>query len=329
MRLMGTPWLTALILETSSLWVCDAGRVMSSTRSPRRAQIDTFYTCQHPEQFRIDWRGFYERAEARTDAVRTRWPHELDLRYGASERQRLDLYLPSSPNSQQTRWPLLLFLHGGGFREGDPALYGYLAEPYLQRGIAFASVGYRLIPESYLPATFGDVEDVLAWALQNLPDRGVDTARLALSGHSAGAILTAHLAVRDDWLTERALPGDLIKAAIPISGAYDFTGPDDRHEFFGPDADRRDSSPIHRLSTTPPPMLIAYGSNENGPQYAADSQRLAEAIRSRGGRADALELAGMTHADTADALGDASSPLFASVMALLSSTGFAATAAAV
>lgn len=302
---------------------------MSSTRSPRRAQIDSFYTCQHPEQFRIDWRGFYERAQARTDAVRSRWPHELDLRYGASERQRLDLYLPSPASSDSTGWPLLLFLHGGGFREGDPALYGYLAEPYLQRGIAFASVGYRLTPESYLPATFGDVEEMLAWAPRNLPDHGVDTERLALSGHSAGAILTAHLAVRDDWLTQRGLPRDLIKAAIPISGAYDFTAPDDRHDFFGPDADRRYSSPIQMLSATPPPMLIAYGSDENGPQYAADSQRLAEAIRSRGGRADAQELAGMTHADTANALGDESSPLFASVMALLSSTGVAASTTAV
>jgi acetyl esterase/lipase len=304
-------------------------RIMSSTRSPRRAQVDTFYTCQHPEQFRIDWRGFYQRAQARTDALRTQWPHQLDLSYGASERQRLDLYVPADPSSHSTGWPLLLFFHGGGFREGDPALYGYLAQPYLQRGIAFASVGYRLAPETHLPATFGDVEDVLAWAVQNLPDRGVDTGRLALTGHSAGAILTAHLAVRDDWLTQRTLPHDLIKAVIPISGVYDFTAPDDRHDFFAPGSDKSDSSPIHRLSTTPPPMLIAYGSDENGPQYAADSQRLAETIRSRGGSADALELAGMTHADTADALGDASSPLFASVLALLTRTGVAPSTAVV
>jgi arylformamidase len=290
---------------------------MSSTRSPRRAQIDTFYTCQHPDKFRIDWRGFYERAEARTDAVRSRWPHELDIGYGASERQRLDLYRPPAQNSRSTGWPLLLFLHGGGFREGDPALYGYLAEPFLERGIAFASVGYRLTPESYLPATFGDVEEVLAWSAKNLPARGIDVERLALSGHSAGAILTAQLAVRDDWLVQRSLPRDLIKAAIPISGVYDFTDPADRRDFFSPDADRASSSPIHRLSITPPPMLIAYGSDENELQYATDSQRLAEAIRARGGHADAKELAGMTHADTVDALGEASSPLFASVMALL------------
>jgi arylformamidase len=304
---------------------------MSSTGSPRRAQIDTFYTCQHPEQFRIDWRGFYERAEALTDAVRTRWPHALDLRYGPSERHCLDLYLPSSstPSSERTGWPLLLFLHGGGFREGDPALYGYLAEPYLERGIAFATVGYRLAPESSLPATFGDVEDMLEWAVRNLPERGVDPDRLALSGHSAGAILTAQLSVRTDWLALRGLPSDLIKAAIPISGVYDFTDPADRRDFFSSDADRAAASPLHILTTAPPPMLIAYGSDENDQQYAVDSERLAEAIRARGGRAEAQELVGMTHADTAHALGDASSPLFASVLELLATSGVAGSRAAV
>src|SRR5438105_10419929 len=104
---------------------------MPTPPNPRRAQIDTFFTCQHAEQFRIDWRGFYRQAEARTDDVRSRWAHELDIAYGPSERQRLDLYLPvpNRPVDVSSRsWPVLVFLHGGGFREGDPALYGYLAE---------------------------------------------------------------------------------------------------------------------------------------------------------------------------------------------------------
>jgi arylformamidase len=305
--------------------VCDAGQVMSSsTSSPRRAQIDTFYTCQHPEQFRIDWRGFYERAEARTDAVRSRWPHHsLDLSYGPSPRQRMDLYLPGDSVADA---PVMLFLHGGGFREGDPTLYGYVAEPFLERGIAFATVGYRLTPESYLPETFGDIEQALAWSVANLPGFGVDVGRLALSGHSAGAILTAQLAVRDDWLRQRSLPLDLLKATVPISGVYDFTDPADRRDFFSPDADRHAASPLHRMSVTPSPMLVAYGSDENDGQYAADSERLAKAIRARGGQASTQELTGMTHADTANSLGDASSPLFIAVMELLSRSGLASRA---
>src|SRR5579864_6749182 len=210
---------------------------MTISRTPRRAQIDTFFTCQHPEQFRIDWRGFYQRAEILTDQVRSRWDHELDISYGPSEFHRMDLYLPNDRSGGDRR-PIVLFLHGGGFREGDPTLYGYLAEPFLARGIAFASVGYRLTPEAFLPETFGDLENAIAWLVANGATRGVDTARLALSGHSAGAILTAHLAVRDDWLEARSLPRDLIKAAIPISGVYDFTDPGERREFFTADSDR-------------------------------------------------------------------------------------------
>lgn len=295
---------------------------MASSLTPRRAQIDTFYTCQHPEKFGIDWRGFYQRAEAQTDAVRSGWEHELDIAYGPSERHRLDLYLPIARGGRGARepsvaWPLLVFLHGGGFREGDPTLYGYLAEPFLRSGVAFISAGYRLTPEAYLPDTYSDVENLLAWCVQHLPSRGVDVARVSLAGHSAGAILTAHLAVRNDWLTQRGLPSDLLKAAIPISGVYDFTDPADRREFFESDADRVAASPLSRLAVTPAPMLVAYGSDENQPTYAADSKRLVEAVRARGGRADLLELGGATHADTVDALGDPASPLFQAVMHII------------
>ena len=298
---------------------------MANPRTPRRARIDSFFTCQHPEEFRIDWRGFYQRAEALTDEVRSRWAHELDLTYGPSEYHRLDLYMPRPISEEVTPnergWPILLFLHGGGFREGDPALYGYVAEPFLSQGIAFASVGYRLTPDAYLPETFADVEDALAWSVKNLPDRGVDVGRLALSGHSAGAILTAHLAVRDDWLKARSLPEDLIKAAIPVSGVYDFTDPGERREFFTAESDRTAASPLSRISITPPSMLVAYGSDENQPTYASDSERLVKMVRARGGAAELQKLEGMTHADTAHALGDASSPLFESVMKLFVTAG--------
>jgi len=293
---------------------------MPTRPTPRRAQIDQFFTCQHPEQFRIDWRGFYQRAEARTDALRSHWQHDLDVSYGTSERQRLDLYLPNARPAGG--WPVLIFLHGGGFREGDPALYGYLAEAFLARGIAFISAGYRLTPEAFLPDTFADVENALAWCVANLPARGVDVGRLALSGHSAGAILTAHLAVRHDWLDERSLPKDLIKAAIPISGIYDFTDPTAGREFLAPESDRAAASPLLRFTdAAPPPILVAYGSDENQPTYASDSKRLVEAARAHGGRAELLELGGMTHADTADALGEPSSALFQSAMRLFESAG--------
>ncbi len=281
---------------------------------PRRAEIDSFYTCQHADQFAINWRAFYARAERRTDEVRADWPHELDLAYGPSQRHRLDLYLPVGASGPV---PVLLFLHGGGFREGDPALYGYLAQPYVERGVAFVSIGYRLTPEAYLPDTFDDAADAVAWCVQHLPSRGVDVGQITLSGHSAGAILTAYLAATEGWRSERSLPGAVLKAAIPISGVYDLSNPAENGDMVRSGADRGECSPLLQVKTVPPPMLVAYGSQENRPAFAVDGPRLAEAARALGGDAEILELSGMTHADTADALGDPSSALFGSVLPLV------------
>jgi hypothetical protein len=70
-------------------------------------------------------------------------------------------------------------------------------------------------------------------------------------------------------------------------------------------------------------MLVAYGSDENQPTYGIDSRKLVDGVRGIGGRAELQELEGMTHADTAHALGEATSPLFKAVIELLSSVEFA------
>jgi arylformamidase len=283
---------------------------MTLTHTPRRADIDGFYTCQHADEFAINWRAFYESAEQRTDALRARSQHTLDIAYGPHIQQRLDLYVPSGVSQP----PVLLFLHGGGFREGDPALYGFLAAPFLERGIAFASVGYRLIPDAYLPATVQDAEDALAWCGAHLAEYGVDPDRIVLSGHSAGGILTAHLSVRQGWLERRGLRSDLIKAAIPISAVYDFR---DATPYYVDDAQRAEASPLAIISSPVKYTLVAYGSLERSPQFAHDSEELAATIRARGGSADVLRLEDHDHLHTVDALGNQASELFQAVERVL------------
>jgi arylformamidase len=282
---------------------------MATTRTPRRADIDSFYTCQHPDEF-PNWRAFYESAEQRTARVRDRWRHELDVPYGPHLKQRLDLYVPGTVSAP----PVLLFVHGGGFREGDPTLYGFLAEPFLERGIAFASVGYRLTPETYLPSTVNDVEDALAWCSANLAERGIDPGRIVLAGHSAGAILTAHVSMRQDWLAQRGLPPDLIKAAAPISGMYDFRAGAD---YVADPSQLGAASPLLNVSAPVAHTLIAYGSLERSPQFGTDSEALVAAIRATGRTAELLRLEGLDHRQTVDCLSDPSSELFQAVERLI------------
>jgi acetyl esterase/lipase len=209
-----------------------------TTTTPRRADISAFYTCQHPEQFQIKWRAFYDAAQVRTDAVRGRVAHALDLAYGEHPKQVLDLYWPAGV----TDAPVLLFLHGGGFREGDPTLYGFLAEPFVARGFVFGTVGYRLTPETHLPETFADVERALAWCAANIAQYGGSPNRLVLAGHSAGAILTAQVALR----------GAALRAAVPISGIYDFSA---GAEFIADQTLCQAASPLLNIATWPAAMV--------------------------------------------------------------------------
>ena len=98
-----------------------------------------YYTVVHSGNFAIDWGKFYRTAEAKTMEVRKELRNELDVPYGKDPKQRLDLYFPVQKASNA---PVLLFLHGGGFREGDRKQYGYVAEPFAKA--AGAATAHRV-----------------------------------------------------------------------------------------------------------------------------------------------------------------------------------------
>src|SRR3989442_15923293 len=103
----------------------------------------TYYTVQHPEQFAIDWTAFYTRAEALTDATRHVVTNHLDLSYGDHPKQKLDVY-EAAPRREAS--PVFIFLHGGGFREGDRRQYGYVARPLAPAGIVAALPAFPPLP---------------------------------------------------------------------------------------------------------------------------------------------------------------------------------------
>jgi acetyl esterase len=105
----------------------------------------------------------------------------------------------------------VIYMHGGGFMKGDldssdPIAWGFCD----QTGATVVSVDYRLTPEHPFPAAFDDCYGVLAWAAANPSELGIDPARIALVGDSAGGQLAGMcLAARD----RRGPP---IAAQVPI-----------------------------------------------------------------------------------------------------------------
>jgi len=152
-----------------------------------------------------------ERRIARSALFRRRVPVHCDLAYGTHERQKLDVFLPPGNGP----WPLMVFIHGGYWRRGSKNEWAALAEGWVERGVAVATIGYRLLPEVRLPDVIADVCD----ALRLLGDRAerlqLDVSRVAISGTSAGAHLAAMVAASGN--PRRLRP----KAAVLLSGVYD------------------------------------------------------------------------------------------------------------
>lgn len=106
------------------------------------------------------------------------------------------LYLPDGV----ARPPLIVYAHGGSFAQGTLTAWdGMLRELVRASSVAVLSVGYRLAPEHRFPAGFDDVLAAVRLAAREGAALGIDPARLAVGGDSAGANLAlgAALALRD------------------------------------------------------------------------------------------------------------------------------------
>ncbi|WP_101047785.1 alpha/beta hydrolase [Macromonas nakdongensis] len=87
-------------------------------------------------------------------------------------------------------WPVLLYLHGGGFTIGSVATHASLCRHLAHLAhCAVLSVDYRLAPEHTFPTAVHDAWDALQWLHAQAPALGLDPARLAVGGDSAGGTL--------------------------------------------------------------------------------------------------------------------------------------------
>ena len=183
----------------------------------------------------------------------------------------LDLYLPEG----KSRGPLVLFVHGGGWRAGDKSMEGLdtFVELWLNQGIGVAAVNYRLSPAFKHPAHIQDVARALAWLRANAGQYGWDADNIFVVGHSAGAHLAALLALDPKYLEEQKLTPKAIRGVIAISGLYDLVelyeagiSPTRVELSFPMDRDvLHDASPAWQVAkkrANTPPLLIAYSDND-------------------------------------------------------------------
>lgn len=191
---------------------------------------------------------------------------ELDLPYGPTPRQAMDIFWPGV----ERRGPLAVFVHGGYWQRAHRTMFSHLARGLLHHGVAVAMPSYELCPDVSMAVLVEQVRDSVAFLHQRL------SGRFLALGHSAGGHLTAML-MATDWTT-RGRPMDLVPAGLAISGLFDL--PPLIHTSVNKalgldDTEARRLSPI--LMPAPDGRIHAMVGGDEGVEYARQSRAIAAA----------------------------------------------------
>jgi acetyl esterase/lipase len=203
------------------------------------------------------------------------------LSYADGPRHGVDVYAPMPPRPGA---PVVVFFYGGGWEEGERAMYRFVGAALAANGIVTVIPDYRIYPEARFPDFIEDGARAVAWARANAPAYGGDPARLFLMGHSAGAQIATLLSLDAHWLGQVGLdPARDIAGTVGLAGPYDFlplTSPTLR-TIFGPPADWPRSQPINFVTPHAPPMLLA-APRWDGSVDPSNTARLAARLRANG-----------------------------------------------
>lgn len=214
--------------------------------------------------------------------------------------QRLDIWRPSSPAVAAR--PVLIFWYGGGWVAGDRRAYAFAARAYALSGFVVVMPDYRKVPAIRFPAMLEDGAEAVRWTRDHIAQYGGDPNRIALAGHSAGAYTVAMLALDTRWLKAEGLAPGIVKAAVGLSGPYDFypfTAKRAIDAMQG--ADPATTQPINFARADAPPMLLvtSSGDTEVKPKNAIN---LAAKLRRLGAPVTLIEYPGLKHEEVAMAL---------------------------
>ncbi|WP_076998117.1 alpha/beta hydrolase [Variovorax sp. KK3] len=228
--------------------------------------------------------------------------------YGDDPYQSLAVFPAIDPSGD-----VLVFLHGGGWTSGYKEWMYFMAPALTAAGVTLVSAGYRLAPGHVFPAGFEDAADAVAWVYRHIEAHGGDPQRIFVGGHSAGGHYAALLAVSSAWRQARALPSDVLRGCLPVSGVYRFgegSGLNVRPRFLGiGDEAQVDAaaSPMQRIERAAcPPFLITHGTRDF-PHLITQAQQMQAALLAAGVPVQAHVLEGADHFDASVACGDPSS----------------------
>jgi acetyl esterase/lipase len=235
---------------------------------------------------------------------------ERDIEFANTDNEHLQLNL-ARPKTGEGPFPAVVCIHGGGFRAGKRESYDKLCVTLAERGYVAITITYRLTPTFTFPAAVQDCKAAVRWLRANAAKYHVDTARIGVTGGSAGGHLAQFLGVTAGVKEFEGLgnpeQSSAVSCVVNFYGPSDFTksyGKSvDAHEvlplFFGGDLStkRREhivGSPLYWVTPNAAPTLCVHGTED---KYVAHEQAvwIVDRLKASAVEAELLTLEGAGH----------------------------------
>lgn len=132
------------------------------------------------------------------------------------------------PNNKNKKFPVIVMIHGGGWRSGNKAMNTPMAQRLAAKGFVVISVEYRLSLEAKYPAAVHDIKSVIRWVHENAAAYQIDDRFIAVAGASAGGQLATLVGATNgeqkfEGTQEKQKNSSEVQAVVDMDGLLDFT----------------------------------------------------------------------------------------------------------
>jgi len=231
-----------------------------------------------------------------TTTAAAQQPTAANVAYGPHKSNVFDFWKADG----DTPRPLLVYIHGGGWIGGDKKTSFSRVKPFLDKGISFVSVNYRLTGIAPLPAPVHDAARAVQFLRANAAKYNIDPQRIALTGGSAGACTSMWILLHDD-LADADAKDPVLRQSTRVTAAAVAAGqtsidPEVIEPWLGPNVLKHNMinravgeatiagalknyakhkalfvefSPYNHMSKGDPPLLMTYGGDMSLPSKNA------------------------------------------------------------
>jgi arylformamidase len=247
-----------------------------------------------------------KRYASRSIEARARLGDPKRFGYGSTSVETLDLYPAKKPNA-----PIFIFIHGGAWLRGESKNYGFPAELFVNAGVNYIALDFIAVGSANgdIGLMADQVRRGIAWTYKNAASFGGDANRLYVGGHSSGGHLCG-VALVTDWQKDFAIPANVIKGGLCMSGMYDMKPVrlSKRSSYVKfTDAMEQAMSSQRQLDKLEAPIIVTYGANET-PEFQRQSRDFAVAVKAAGKPAELIEAPDYNHFEMCESLGNPYGP---------------------